>query len=101
MRTEKQAFPTYKSLKDDFFCDRIEGIWSEEDARSRATFRALNKLPPAELTIFLMWVQTGSYSKVARALKVNRSTSYRKVEKIRKKIKKEVNDELERVRATR
>lgn len=82
----------YKALTEKYLTETDRGIWEERSIRVRRMYKTLAGLNAAELTIFLLVVELGSCSAVARRLKVHRSTTTR----IYHRIEKKIHDELER-----
>lgn len=87
-----QPVTDYKTLTEKYIRKADLGIW-EEDMRLPKIYKALSKLLPSELTIFLLVVELGTIAEVARRLKVHRSTVHR----IYHRIEKRIHDELGRL----
>ena len=66
----------YKRLASKYL-KREEGIWDETPDKVRRLYRALAKIDAARLTIFLLCVEIGNKTEVARRLGVHRNTILR------------------------
>lgn len=69
-----------------------QGIWDETPDRVRKLYQALARIDAARLTIFLLCVELGNKTEVARRLKVHRNTIIR----IYAAVTKEIENGLER-----
>lgn len=80
----------YRALAEKYLCLTDMGIWEERRPQVLRMYRVLASLDAPRLTIFLLVVELGKISEVARRLKVHRST----IGRIYHRIEKEIRDEV-------
>ena len=72
---------------DRFYEDEYIVVTPEDDDCLRAVKKRLSGLPMAERSLFLMFLEEGTYSAVARKLRCSVPTVSKKIRAIKKKIK--------------
>ena len=69
---------------------RDKGIWEDRNIKVMRMYRALSRLNASDLTFFLLCIEYGNISKVARQLGVHRNTMTRQYHRIKDRITTEI-----------
>lgn len=80
----RQITIDYAKIRQELLSD--EGIFSDEELRTRIARRVILTLTQAEQTIFLLYADCGSSRKVARILNIPRTTMQREINRIKRKL---------------
>lgn len=77
----------YKAIRRDYAYN--PSVMSEEDARTAALKRIIDRLPLADKTIYLLYVDCQSYRKLGRKLGLSHMTVRKECIRIKKRILEE------------